>query len=110
MITGKILFSSYFPLHFESFLFQVFVYEFSENGRRWIRVESLVTVNESVHDIAFAPNVGRSYQLLAIATNKDLRIISLKPTTDELGRQSSDQSSKYQVGYLLLKSYQKRNI
>ena len=76
----------------------MFVYEFSENGRRWIRVESLITINESVHDIAFAPNVGRSYQLLAIATNKDLRIISMKNSTDELSsRQSSDQSSKYQV-------------
>ena len=78
--------------------FKVFVYEYNENGRRWVRVESLVAINDCVHDIAFAPNIGRSYQLLAIATNKDLRIISMKKSTNELtNRPSSDQASKYEV-------------
>lgn len=79
---------------------KVFVYEFSENVRRWIRVESLVSINESVHDIAWAPNVGRSYQVLAIATNKDLRIISMKLSPEEpasTNRQIADQSSKYNI-------------
>lgn len=35
-------------------------------------------VAEPVHDVCFAPNLGRSYHLLAIAS-KDLSIISLKP-------------------------------
>ena len=57
---------------------KVAIYEFSENARKWARVETLVTVTEPVHDLAFSPNLGRSYHLLAIAT-KDLRIVSLKP-------------------------------
>ena len=74
------------------------MYEYNENGRRWVRVESLVAINDCVHDIAFAPNIGRSYQLLAIATNKDLRIISMKKSTNELtNRPSADQASKYEV-------------
>ena len=81
-----------------TFLLKVFVYEYNENGRRWVRVESLVAINDCVHDIAFAPNIGRSYQLLAIATNKDLRIISMKKSTNELtNRPSADQASKYEV-------------
>ena len=35
---------------------------------------------EPVHDVAFAPNFGRSYHLLAIAS-RDVKIVSLKPVT-----------------------------
>jgi hypothetical protein len=37
-----------------------------------------MTVTDPVHDIAFAPNLGRSFHTLAIAT-KDVRIFTLKP-------------------------------
>lgn len=57
---------------------KVFIYEFSENSRRWSKTETLTGVTEAVHDIAFAPNLGRSYHLLAIATN-NVRIMTLKP-------------------------------
>ena len=45
---------------------------------KWNKVEQIVTVVHPVHDIQFAPNIGQSYHLLAIAS-KDLSIISLKP-------------------------------
>ena len=85
--------------------FQVFVYEFNETGRRWIRVESIMTINDAVHDIAFAPNIGRSYLVLAVATNKDLRIISMKNSEDSSKKSGvaiatnvdNELSSKYQV-------------
>lgn len=57
---------------------KVFIYEYSENSRRWSKTETLASVTEAVHDIAFAPNLGRSFHLLAVATN-NLRIASLKP-------------------------------
>jgi len=41
-------------------------------------VETLGLVTDPVHDIAFAPNLGRSYHLLAIAS-KDLKIVNLSP-------------------------------
>ncbi len=47
--------------------FQVFIYEYNEASRRWIRVEAVSTVTEAVHDIAFAPNIGRSYHVLVIS-------------------------------------------
>lgn len=57
---------------------KVFVYEYSENSRRWTKTETLSNVLDPVHDIAFAPNLGRSFHTLAIAT-KDVRIVTLKP-------------------------------
>lgn len=57
---------------------KVFIYEYAENSRRWTKTETLSTVTDAVHDIAFAPNLGRSYHTLAIAT-KDVRLISMKP-------------------------------
>ena len=35
-------------------------------------------VTDAVHDVAFAPNLGRSFHLLGIAT-KTLKIISFDP-------------------------------
>ncbi|KAG7203142.1 hypothetical protein KM043_010262 [Ampulex compressa] len=57
---------------------KVFIYEYSESSRRWTKTETLSNVVDPVHDIAFAPNLGRSFHTLAIAT-KDVRIITLKP-------------------------------
>ncbi|KAG0730162.1 Nucleoporin SEH1 [Chionoecetes opilio] len=57
---------------------KVFIYEFSANTHKWNRVESLVSVTDPVHDLAFAPNLGRSYHLLGIAT-KDVRVVTLRP-------------------------------
>ena len=57
---------------------KVFIYEYSENSRRWTKTETLTNISEAVHDIAFAPNLGRGYHLLAVATN-NVRIIMLKP-------------------------------
>ncbi|XP_076045357.1 nuclear pore complex protein Nup44A [Oratosquilla oratoria] len=67
---------------------KVFIYEFSENLRKWNLVETVMTVIEPVHDIMFAPNLGRSYHILGIAT-KDVKIITLKPLRQDEQNQSS---------------------
>ncbi|XP_067651579.1 nucleoporin SEH1-like [Haliotis asinina] len=69
---------------------KVHIYEYNDNARKWNKVESLSMVTDPVHDVAFAPNLGRSYHLLAI-TAKDLKIISLKPLRKDvsLGAQAS---------------------
>uniref|UniRef100_A0A4W5LE69 Uncharacterized protein n=1 Tax=Hucho hucho TaxID=62062 RepID=A0A4W5LE69_9TELE len=56
---------------------KVHIYEYIENTRKYTKAENL-TVTDPVHDIAFAPNLGRSFHVLAIATN-DLRIFKLIP-------------------------------
>ncbi|XP_076392753.1 nuclear pore complex protein Nup44A isoform X2 [Megachile rotundata] len=61
---------------------KVFIYEYSESSRRWAKTETLAIV-DPVHDIAFAPNLGRSFHTLAVAS-KDVRIITLKPTMDSV--------------------------
>ncbi|KAI5634964.1 nucleoporin SEH1 [Phthorimaea operculella] len=57
---------------------KVFIYEYSEAQRRWTRTDCLSSVQEPVNDLAFAPNLGRSFHLLAVAT-KDVRIIKIEP-------------------------------
>jgi len=48
--------------------------------RKWFKVEVISTVSEPVRDVAFSPNLGRSYHMLAVAS-KDVHIFSLKPLT-----------------------------
>lgn len=57
---------------------KVFIFEYSENSRRWTKLETISSITEPVHDIAFSPNLGRSFHILAVAT-KDVRIINLTP-------------------------------
>ncbi|XP_054281749.1 nucleoporin SEH1 isoform X2 [Macrosteles quadrilineatus] len=63
---------------------KVLLFEYSENSRRWTKTDSVASVCDAVHDITFAPNLGRSYHLLAVAT-KDVRILMLKPRQDGPG-------------------------
>jgi len=62
---------------------KVLIYEYNENSRVWDKLENASVINEPVHDIAFAPNVGRSYDLLGVATTKDVKIISITPLPQE---------------------------
>jgi len=57
---------------------KVFICEYNEVSRRWAKTESVASVTHPVHDMIFAPNMGRSFYLLAIATN-NIRILILKP-------------------------------
>lgn len=62
---------------------KVFIFEYSEYNRKWTKTET-ICVTDPVHDIAFAPNVGRSYHILAVAS-KDVSIFNLKPIVDQSG-------------------------
>ncbi|KAK1337627.1 hypothetical protein QTO34_002260 [Cnephaeus nilssonii] len=73
---------------------KVQIFEYNENTRKYAKAETLMTVTDPVHDIAFAPNLGRSYHILAIAT-KDVRIFTLKPVRKELT--SSGGPTKFEI-------------
>lgn len=82
---------------------KVFVFEYHEASRRWLKVEThSAATSEPVHDIAFAPNLGRSYHVLAIAS-KELKIISMKPlgTPQQQMAKKADESqttpTKYEI-------------
>ena len=57
---------------------KVFVYEYNETSRRWLRIDAFTAMTDLVNDISFAPNLGRSYHVLAVAS-KELKILALKP-------------------------------
>lgn len=56
---------------------KVFIYEYNENSRRWTKLET-INITDPVHDLAFSPNLGRHYHVLAVGS-KDVRIINLTP-------------------------------
>lgn len=64
---------------------KILFYEFNDQARDWQQIvdKTFKDVNELVHDIAFAPNVGRSYDLLGAATTKDVKIISIRLIENE---------------------------
>ncbi|KTF95403.1 hypothetical protein cypCar_00022037 [Cyprinus carpio] len=65
-------------------------------SRKYAKAETLMTVTDAVHDIAFAPNLGRSFHVLAIAT-KDVRIFKLVPLRKD---NSSSAPTKFEVQVL----------
>ncbi|XP_035283908.1 nucleoporin SEH1 isoform X1 [Anguilla anguilla] len=75
---------------------KVQIYEYNENTRKYAKVETLMTVTDPVHDIAFAPNLGRSFHVLAIAT-KDVRIFKLIPLRAETASSASPTRLEVQI-------------
>lgn len=75
---------------------KVLIFEYSEVQRKWNKVESIVTVSYPVHDIQFAPNVGRSFHQLAIASN-DLCIVSIKPHRKDPAATSTGNTNKFDI-------------
>lgn len=56
---------------------KVLIYEYNENLRRWVKVDAVASAADSVHDLAFAPYIGRSFHLLGIAS-KNVQIVKIK--------------------------------
>ena len=89
---------------------KVFVYEYNETSRRWLRIDAFTQMTDLVHDISFAPNLGRSYHVLAIAS-KDLKILAIRPKSgpsltnqNTAPKRTEDQQStvtKYDVSQFL---------
>jgi len=59
---------------------KVFICEYNKVGdsRQLVKSKSITSVTHPVHDMIFAPNIGRSFYLLAIATS-NVRILKIKP-------------------------------
>ncbi len=46
--------------------------------RKWQKVDTIQTVIDPVCDVAFAPSIGRSYHVLAVAS-RNLHIFEMRP-------------------------------
>jgi len=73
---------------------KVKVYEYSDSIRRWQLVETFASITDPVYDIAFAPNIGRSYHVLAVAS-RDLRMITLKIAGG--GKDNSNVANRFEI-------------
>ncbi len=59
---------------------KIFFYEYSDQAREWLTItdRNWGGITDIVHDISFAPNVGRTYDLVGVATAKDVKIILIR--------------------------------
>jgi len=56
------------------------IWEYNDASRKWVQVENLACGNADnvVHDVSWAPNIGRSYHLIAVACkDKSVRVFKL---------------------------------
>ena len=55
------------------------IYKYNDQSRKWVPGEALPNHREVIHDVSWAPNMGRSYHLIATASkDKCVRIFKLK--------------------------------
>lgn len=59
---------------------KVFIFAYSENARKCVKVDTINDITDPVTDLSFAPNAGRTFHILAVAS-KDLYIVNIKGTT-----------------------------
>lgn len=59
---------------------KVLIYEYNQHLRKWIKADAVASATDPVHDLSFAPYIGRSYHLLGIAS-KNVQIVTIKPIT-----------------------------
>eukprot|EP01018_Ginkgo_biloba_P004574 Gb_23268 [translate_table: standard] len=65
------------------------IWEFTEVHQRWHPIAELVTPGEDgeqVHAISWAPNIGRPYELIAVANNKGVSIWQVELHSNTSGR------------------------
>ncbi|KAM7258652.1 hypothetical protein ACFE04_014393 [Oxalis oulophora] len=63
------------------------IWEFDEAHQRWLPVAELASSEDKgdqVYSVAWAPNIGRPYEIIAVATHKGIAIwnVGLNPETD----------------------------
>ncbi|KAK1322492.1 hypothetical protein QJS10_CPA03g00206 [Acorus calamus] len=68
------------------------IWEFEEDHQRWVPVAELALPEdkgERVHAVAWAPNIGRPYEIIAVATCKGIAIWHVEQQADQDGRLST---------------------
>ncbi|KAK9067951.1 hypothetical protein SSX86_012062 [Deinandra increscens subsp. villosa] len=64
------------------------VWEFDQNHQRWLPVAELGDQGDHVYALAWAPNIGRSYELIAAATSNGISVWKMASNPDPNGRLS----------------------
>ena len=74
------------------------VWELNEASGQWALALRVAEVHESVHDVAFAPNLGRSFHLLAAATDLCVVLVRIEPLRAATHSQAQSQQSSAAAG------------
>jgi nucleoporin SEH1 len=75
---------------------KVLIYEYNENMRRWIKVDSVASATDPVHDLSFAPYIGRSYHLLGIAS-KAVQIVKITSVPEATANANKCSTSLFDI-------------
>eukprot|EP01112_Ceratiomyxa_fruticulosa_P009110 TRINITY_DN2377_c0_g2_i1.p1 TRINITY_DN2377_c0_g2~~TRINITY_DN2377_c0_g2_i1.p1 ORF type:complete len:348 (+),score=65.44 TRINITY_DN2377_c0_g2_i1:151-1194(+) len=62
------------------------IWEYNDSQRKWVVVETLIDKlgpEHIVHDVCWAPNMGRTYHLIAAAIRDTVRIWKVKPSPEK---------------------------
>ncbi|GAV02372.1 hypothetical protein RvY_12948 [Ramazzottius varieornatus] len=78
---------------------KVVLFELVDQGRKWIKIETLNSITEPVHDLTFANTLGRSFHILAVAA-KDLHIVSITPSVKRSSSASNLHSNQQSASLL----------
>jgi nucleoporin SEH1 len=74
------------------------LWEYNEALRRWVHAASIAGHTESVHDIAWAPFLGRSYHIIATASkDQTVRLWSLT-RDEESGQKDQQMAAQFKGG------------
>lgn len=76
--------------------YNILLYEFSDQLRTWSKVESVPSMTGGVRDLAFSPNLGRSFDLLAVA-GAQLTILLIRYLRSEGANKKEEVGPRYEV-------------
>ena len=62
--------------------YNILIYEYSDQSRMWIKLDGIKVPCGGVKDLSFSANLGRSYDLLAVAGTQALCIITLSKNNE----------------------------
>ncbi|VDM15778.1 unnamed protein product [Hydatigera taeniaeformis] len=74
--------------------------EYNENSRRWNLVQDIVDIKDPVYDVAFAPSMGQSYQVLAVGSEILLILLIKFVTAPQVAENGVNTPGAYNVSVM----------
>lgn len=75
----------------------ILMYEYDDHSRVWVKLDGLQVPSGRVRDLCFSANLGRSYDLVAVAGTTSLSIIMLSRNNELADWKQGSNVSKYEV-------------
>ncbi|KAM7542179.1 hypothetical protein Aperf_G00000010586 [Anoplocephala perfoliata] len=74
--------------------------EYNENSRRWSLVQDIVDIKDPIYDVAFAPSMGQSFQVLAVGSESLLILLINAVSAPQVAEGGVNTSGVYNVSVM----------